>query len=128
MPCGRAHRSLAGCSRPGDALWVISNGGDEDAATVHSTQKPVERMRRPIINNSAAGEVNYGPFCGNGTTIIAAKTTGRICCATDIDARHMDVAVQRWEQFTGREATPIGSGSRFRDLQTAKRAGEGGTA
>jgi DNA modification methylase len=44
---------------------------------VHSIQKPVECMRRPIINNSAAGEVIYEPFCGSGTTIIAAKTTGR---------------------------------------------------
>jgi len=45
--------------------------------TGHSTQKPVECMRRPIENNSSAGQAVYEPFCGSGTTIIAAAMTGR---------------------------------------------------
>lgn len=95
---------------------------------MHGTQKPGECMRRPIINNSAAGEVIYEPFCGSGTTIITAETRRRLCCAMDRDARYVDVAVQRWEQLTGREATLIGSGSRFRHLQTVERANVSGAA
>ncbi|HYZ32756.1 MAG TPA: site-specific DNA-methyltransferase [Crenalkalicoccus sp.] len=103
-------------------LWAIATGGDEDAATVHGTQKPVECMRRPILNNSAVGEVIYEPFAGSGTTIIAAETTGRHSLAMEIDPRYCDVAVERWERLTGREATLAGSGSRFRSLGAARPA------
>ena len=101
-------------------LWAISNGGDEDAATVHGTQKPVECMRRPIINNSAAGEAIYDPFLGSGTTLIAAETTGRVCHAVDIDPRYVDVAIQRWQKLTGKDAVLMG-GDRFSACDRARR-------
>jgi DNA modification methylase len=101
-------------------LWAISNGGDEDAATVHGTQKPVECMRRPIINNSAAGEAIYEPFCGSGSTIIAAEATGRICYAMDIDPRYVDVAVRRWQAFAGRAAVLAGEDRVFDDVARAR--------
>ena len=101
-------------------LWAISNGGDEDAATVHGTQKPVECMRRPIINNSAAGEAVYDPFLGSGTTLIAAETTGRVCHAVDIDPRYVDVAIQRWQNLTGKAAVLAGEDRVFRDVAAAR--------
>ena len=58
-------------------LWQIANK-DQDAKTVHGTQKPVECMRRPILNNSSPGQAVYEPFMGSGTTLIAAETTGRV--------------------------------------------------
>jgi len=100
-------------------LWAISNSGDEDAATVHGTQKPVECMRRPIINNSAAGETIYDPFLGSGTTLIAAETTGRACYAVDIDPRYVDVAVQRWQRMTGKAAVLAGEDQVFSDVAAA---------
>jgi DNA modification methylase len=109
-------------------LWSIGNGGDEDAATVHGTQKPVECMRRPILNHSAAGDVIYEPFSGSGTTIIAGETTGRRCLAIEVDPRYCDVAVERWERLTGGEATLLGSGSRFRQVQAVKLASVGDAA
>ena len=48
-------------------LWQIANK-DQDAETVHGTQKPVECMRRPILNNSSPGQAVYEPFMGSGTT------------------------------------------------------------
>lgn len=101
-------------------LWAIANGGDEDAATVHGTQKPVECMRRPIINNSAAGEAVYDPFLGSGTTLIAAETTARACYAVDIDPRYVDVAVQRWQHMTGTAAVLAGEDRAFSDIATAR--------
>jgi DNA modification methylase len=101
-------------------LWAISNGGDEDAATVHGTQKPVECMRRPIINNSAAGEAIYDPFLGSGTTLIAAETTGRACYAVDIDPRYVDVAIQRWQHLTGKTAVLAGADRVFRDVAATR--------
>ncbi|MBX9751034.1 MAG: site-specific DNA-methyltransferase [Roseococcus sp.] len=101
-------------------LWAISNGGDEDAATVHGTQKPVECMRRPIINNSAVGEAIYDPFLGSGTTLIAAETTGRVCHAVDIDPCYVDVAIQRWQNLTGKAAVLAGEDRVFRDVAAAR--------
>jgi DNA modification methylase len=101
-------------------LWPISTGGDEDAATVHGTQKPVECMRRPIVNNSAPGDAVYEPFCGSGSTIIAAETTGRSCYAMEIDARYVDVAVRRWQAFTGQAAVLAGEDRVFNDVALAR--------
>jgi DNA modification methylase len=91
-------------ARDQSTLWTIGSGGDENEATVHGTQKPVECMRRPILNNSTRGEAVYEPFAGSGSTLIAAETTKRICLAMEIDPRYCDVVVQRWERFTSKSA------------------------
>jgi DNA modification methylase len=64
-------------ARDQSTLWTIGSHGGEDEATIHGTQKPVECMRRPILNNSAKGDAVYEPFAGSGSTLIAAETTGR---------------------------------------------------
>jgi DNA modification methylase len=102
-------------------LWAIAAGGDEDAATVHGTQKPVECMRRPMLNNSAPGEAVYEPFCGSGSAVIAAETTGRVCLAMDIDPRYVDVAVLRWQRLTGRSAVLAGEDRVFDEVAAARR-------
>jgi DNA modification methylase len=104
-------------------LWPISTAGDEDAATVHGTQKPVECMRRPILNNSAPGDLVYDPFLGSGTTLVAAEATGRVCLAMDVEPRYVDVAVQRWQWMTGRHAALAGGGDRSFDAAPARSAG-----
>ena len=68
----------------------------------HSTQKPIECMERPIRNHK--GDV-YDPFVGSGTTIIAAEREKRRCYAMEIAPEYVDLAVARWEAFTGRTAT-----------------------
>nr|WP_237684470.1 site-specific DNA-methyltransferase [Pseudaminobacter soli] len=92
-------------ARDQTTIWAIGAADQgEDDATVHGTQKPVECMRRPILNNSTTGAAVYEPFSGSGTTIIAAETTGRACFAMELDPRYCDVAVERWQRFTGRQA------------------------
>ena len=93
-------------------LWTISSG-DQDAETCHSTQKPVECMRRPMLNNSSPGQAVYDPFLGSGTTLIAAETSGRLCLGVDIEPRYVDVAVRRWQAFTGKTACLSGDGRSF---------------
>ena len=62
-------------------------------------------MKRPIENNSSPGQAVYEPFCGSGTTIIAAEMTGRTAHAIELNPAYVDVAVQRWQAFTGQQAT-----------------------
>ena len=101
-------------------LWQIANR-DQDADTVHGTQKPVECMRRPILNNSSPGQAIYEPFMGSGTTLIAAETTGRVCLGIELNPAYVDVAVQRWQRFTAQQAVLDGTGESFADLANGPR-------
>ncbi|WP_348271231.1 site-specific DNA-methyltransferase [Devosia sp. YR412] len=96
-------------------IWAI-DGASEDQDTRHSTQKPVECMRRPMRNNSKAGDTVYEPFSGSGTTIIAAEIEKRRCLAVELSPEYVDLAVLRWQAFTGNLATLDGEGS-FLDVQ-----------
>ncbi len=115
-------------ARDQSTLWTIpwssqgTSGGDEDEATTHGTQKPVECMRRPIVNNSRRGDLVYEPFAGSGSTIIAAESTGRSCLALEIDPRYCDVIVERWQAFTGSAAILDGSDRTFADMKAERTA------
>ena len=100
-------------------LWPIANK-DQDAETVHGTQKPVECMRRPILNNSSPGQAVYEPFMGSGTTLIAAETAGRICYGVELNPVYVDVAIERWQAFTGEEAVLAESGESFATLKSKR--------
>ena len=69
----------------------------------------------------------YEPFSGSGTTIIAAETTGRACHAVELSPAYVDVAVQRWQAFTGKAATLERGGEPFAAVASA-RLGEAGHA
>jgi len=99
-------------------LWQIDK--PQNSETGHGTQKPIECMKRPIENNSSPGQAIYEPFSGSGTTIIAAEMTGRACHAIELNAAYVDVAVKRWQEFTGQAATLEGDGRSFADMATER--------
>lgn len=105
----------------GDTLWQIS-ARDQDADTIHGTQKPVECMRRPMIHSSAAGDSVFEPFMGSGTTLIAAQTIGRRCFGVELNPAYVDVAVQRWQKLTGEDAILERSGETYDALLAARDA------
>jgi DNA modification methylase len=78
-------------------------------------------MKRPLENNSSPGQAVYEPFSGSGTTIIAAEMTGRSCHAIELSPAYVDVAVRRWEGFTGAAAVLEGDGRSFAEI-AAQRA------
>ncbi|MFO1176035.1 MAG: DNA methyltransferase [Paracoccaceae bacterium] len=127
-PCWYAVRSAGKGHWSGDrrqtTLWTIASR-DQDAATVHGTQKPVECMRRPMLNNSAPGQAVYEPFSGSGSTIIAAESCGRACHALELDPAYVDVAVMRWQAFTGKAAVRAGDGRSFADVAAERQAEAG---
>jgi DNA modification methylase len=122
-PCWYAVRSSGKGHWNGDrrqtTVWNIASRG-QDAATVHGTQKPVECMRRPMLNNASHGQAVYEPFSGSGTSIIAAETAGRHCLAMELDPAYVDVAVRRWQDFTGRPAWRDGDGRGFAEVMAAR--------
>lgn len=100
-------------------VWSIAASG-QDAETVHGTQKPVECMRRPMINNSSIGQAVYEPFMGSGTSLVAAESCGRICYGMELSPAYVDVAITRWQQLTGETAVLDGEGRSFADVREAR--------
>ncbi|MEZ5762821.1 MAG: DNA methyltransferase [Xanthobacteraceae bacterium] len=121
-PCFYAVRSDAHWqgARDQTTLWTIGAGAEEDEATVHGTQKPVECMRRPMINNSTRGDLIYEPFAGSGSTLIAAESIVRVCVAMELDPRYCDVIIERFQRHTGIAATLAGSDRTFETLRTER--------
>jgi|SRR5579863_2394558 len=113
-PCWYAVRKGKPAHWRGDrtqtTVWDVPNlnphgGNKQEQQTGHSTQKPVEVMRRPILNHTEPGAYLYDPFLGSGTTLIACELTERRCISIDIDPKYCDVAVQRWQNLTGKVAS-----------------------
>jgi len=123
-PCWYAVRKSATGHWAGDrkqsTLWQIEK--PKKSETGHSTQKPVECMKRPIENNSSPGQAIYEPFSGSGTTIIAGEMTGRHVYAIELNPAYVDVAVKRWQEFTGQKAVHADSGKTYNEMSNAKHA------
>jgi len=113
-PCWYAVRTKGNWTgdRKQTTLWTVPSGG-QDTETIHGTQKPVECMRRPMLNNTNPGQAVYEPFLGSGTTLIAAQTSGRTCFAIELDPLYVDVAIKRWQAFIGAQATLLADGRTF---------------
>ena len=105
-------------SRKESTLWQIDK--PQKSETGHSTQKPVECMRRPIVNNSAPGQPVYDPFLGSGTTLIAGETEGRPVYGMELAPEYCDVIVKRWQDFTGQTATLEGDGRTFDEISNER--------
>jgi len=106
-------------------VWEVKNlnphGGNKDEKqTGHGTQKPIELMRRPILNHTKKGDVVYDPFLGSGSTMMAAEVTERVCYGIDIDPRYVDVAILRWQEFTGQRATLEASHQTFEQVKAER--------
>jgi len=96
-------------------------GGSEEDKFDHPTQKPVDLMRRPILNHLRRSELVYDPFLGSGTTLAAAELTERACYGLELDPKYVDVIVQRWQQLAGKKATLDGDGRVFDDITVERR-------
>lgn len=110
--CWYAVRKNATAKWAGDrkqsTVWDISRK-DGHEETIHSTQKPVECMARPIRHHGSREDAVYDPFCGSGTTISAAEQLERQCFAVELDPAYCDVIVERWQNLTGQKAERSGT-------------------
>lgn len=88
--------------------------------TEHPTMKPVGLVERMIVNSTKTGQVILDLFAGSGTTLIACERSARIARALEIDPRFVDIAVRRWEEFTGKQAVLEETGETFADIRTQR--------
>jgi DNA modification methylase len=95
--------------RDQSTVWEIENNNsfgnsNKEETFGHGTQKPIECMLRPILNNSAQGEEVYDPFGGSGTTLIACEWSKRNCYMMELSPAYVDVIIKRWEKETNKKA------------------------
>jgi len=89
--------------------------GEANLRDLHSCPKPVELVEW-IISAINTKEIVLDLFLGSGTTIISCEKTGRKCYGMEIDPKYCDVIINRWKDFTGKEAILEGTGEKYNVL------------
>lgn len=77
------------------------------ASPLHPTMKPVALYERCLSNHTAGADIVLECFGGSGTTLIAAEQLGRRCYSMEIEPRYVQVAIERWQAFTGKTAEKL---------------------
>ena len=100
---------------------TFGRGSDEgNLLHLHPTVKPVALIADALLDASHRGDMVLDPFIGSGSTIIAAEKMGRQARGIEIDPGYVDVAVRRWERWTGQEARLEGDGRTFSQIASER--------
>jgi DNA modification methylase len=95
--------------------------GRMDDLRAHPTVKPVALVADAIKDCTQRHGIVLDTFAGSGTTLLAAERVGRHARALEIDPRYVDVAIRRWQAFTGRDALHAETGLTFEAMADSRR-------
>lgn len=93
-------------------LWNIA----KDSKYKHPTQKPVALSMRAMKNSSREGNIVLDLFGGSGSTLIGCEKLNRKCHIMELDPIYIDVIIERWQNFTGKEAIHEETGKRYNEI------------
>lgn len=96
--------------------------GRLDELALHPTVKPTALVADAMRDCSSRGEIVLDPFIGSGTTILAAERVGRRAYGLELDPVYVDVAIRRWQGFTGRDAILESTGQTFDEVTAQGRS------
>jgi len=99
-----------------DSVFRVMRHKARGIETKHPAVFPVALVKEVSDAFTKAGDSLYEPFSGSGTTIIAGEMTGRHVYAIEINPAYVDVAVERWQTFTGQKATHAETGQTYEDI------------
>ncbi len=91
--------------------------GENNPLAMHPTVKPVVLIADAIMDCSARGDIVLDTFLGSGSTVLAAERVGRACYGMELDPLYVDLAIRRWQRYTGLQAIHIASGQTFDALE-----------
>lgn len=91
------------------------------ANRIHPTAKPVELIERALVNSSKAGDIVADLFAGSGSTLIGCERRGRKARLMEIDPKYADCIVQRYQEYTGKQATLESDGRTFDEIAQERR-------
>ena len=92
----------------------------------HPTPKPLDAFGIPMRQHVARGGLCYEPFSGSGSQIMAGEVNGRRVFAMEISPAYVDVAVERWQAETGKDAILDGDGRSFAQVRTERLGDDAG--
>lgn len=106
LPGPPLHRRQTTGDHPSQQGWFDTTHSHrlDIGLDVHGAGMPVALALFCIDIHSFIDGIVHEPFAGTGTTVIACEQLGRKCYAMEIEPKYVDVAVRRWEQFTGKQA------------------------
>ena len=84
---------------------------------VHPTQKPVGMLRQIINDYSKSNEIILDPYLGSGSTLIACEQTNRVCYGMEIDPAYIDVILDRWSNYTGKDPVRLSDGKKWSQIK-----------
>jgi DNA modification methylase len=90
--------------------------GRLDDLKSHPTVKPVALVADAMKDCTRRDDIVLDTFCGSGTTILAAERVGRRAYTIEIEPRFVDVAIKRWQVFSGKDATHSDTGLSFDEI------------
>jgi DNA modification methylase len=90
------------------------------ARSLHPTVKPAAMVRDALLDCTAKGDRVLDLFCGSGTILVAAEEIGRRARAVELDPIYVDVAVRRWEAFSGKQACLDANGATFAQIAVTR--------
>ncbi|SFK85437.1 site-specific DNA-methyltransferase [Methylocapsa palsarum] len=102
----------------------FARNGRKRALDLHPTVKPISMVADAILDVTRRGDIILDPFCGSGTTILAAERVGRRAYAIELDPGHVDTTIARWRKLTQRNVVHA-DGKSVDDIR-AERLGEKG--
>jgi DNA modification methylase len=91
--------------------------GRMDELQMHPTVKPTSLVVDAIKDCSKRGSGVLDAFLGSGTTLVAAEQTGRRAFGIELDPVYVDVAIERWQRLSGRDAVLEGTSFTFDQLR-----------
>lgn len=87
---------------------------------LHPTMKPIPLIEYAIENSSKKDDLIIDFFLGSGSTLIASENKGRKCYGMELDEKYCDVIINRWQNYTGKQAILESSGEKYDDLKVAE--------
>jgi DNA modification methylase len=95
--------------------------GRARALDLHPTVKPIAMVADAILDVTHRGDIVLDPFCGSGTTILAAERTDRRGYGIELDPLYVDLTISRWERMT-KALVRHASGPTFEEMHEARSA------
>jgi DNA modification methylase len=96
-------------------VWEYSRVSGQERHE-HATPKPVLMMERVMKSSLPPKGLCLEPFGGSGSTLMGAEKSGRRCYTMELQPFYVDVIINRWQNFTGKQAIHIESGKTYEEL------------
>lgn len=101
------------------SVWEFDRVKGDDRAICggHDSPKPILLCERAIKTSSMKGDNILDIFGGSGSTLIACEKINRKCFMMELSEKYCDVIINRWQEFTGKQAILESNNQTYEDLK-----------